>query len=85
MTDRTPVINLAERDALDSDEVLEGYCDGRSGDPEPGGNRSKSYWHGWRNGRVDGGHAEKDYAQALLAARHHQRERHRVAVRQTQR
>jgi hypothetical protein len=26
-----------------------------------------SYWHGWRNGMVDGGHRPKDAAQAALA------------------
>lgn len=36
------------------DEMLEGYQDGRKQDsPEPSGNRSKSYCHGFRNGRDD--------------------------------
>lgn len=51
--DRSPVTTLEELNALDSDEMIEGYRDGRGGDDEPGGNRSKSYWHGWRNGRSD--------------------------------
>lgn len=46
---------------------MEGYRDGLAGDVEPGDNRSLSYWHGWRNGAVDGGHREKDEAQAILA------------------
>lgn len=49
------------------EDVREGYHDGLAGDPEPGGNRSRAYWHGWRNGRVDGGHAQRDEAQAQLA------------------
>lgn len=53
MTDRTPVTTVAELEALDGDEILEGYRDGLNGEPEPGGNRSKAYWHGWRNGRSD--------------------------------
>lgn len=64
---RFPVMTLAELDTLNSSEVIEGYVDGRQNAPEPGGNRSKSYWHGWRNGMVDGKHMEKDDAQAILA------------------
>lgn len=66
---RMPVISLAELDALDDAEMREGYLDGFAGEAEPGGNRSKSFWHGWRNGRVDGGHDRKDAAQAVLAER----------------
>lgn len=65
---REPITTAAELAELDSAEVTEGYMDGFGGDPAPGDNRSKSYWHGWRNGRVDGGHSAKDDAQALLAA-----------------
>ena len=61
------VQDLGEAAALDDDDLLEGYRDGRAGEPEPRGNRSRSYWHGWRNGAVDGGHREKDEAQAALA------------------
>lgn len=50
-----PITTIADLDTLDSDEIVEGYRDGRSGEPEPGNNRSRSYWHGWRNGMVDGG------------------------------
>ena len=32
-----------------------------------GNNRSRSYWHGWRNGRVDGGHDKGDQAMQALA------------------
>ncbi len=62
-----PVVTLAELDTLDDDELLEGYHDGRANEPQPSGNRSKSYWHGWRNGMVDGGHMEGDAAQRELA------------------
>lgn len=67
MTERVPVTKAADLVTLDPAEVLEGYNDGYSGDPEPGGNRSDAYWHGWRNGALDGGHREKDDAQAALA------------------
>lgn len=36
------------------DEMVEGYLDGFKQDsPEPSGNRSKSYHHGFKNGRDD--------------------------------
>lgn len=63
-----PVSTLEELDQLDPDEMYAGYRDGRDGEPEPGGNRSRAFWHGWRNGAVDGGHRAKDEAQAALAA-----------------
>jgi hypothetical protein len=62
-----PISNLAELDALDTEELLEGYRDGLNNEPEPSGNRSRSYWHGWRNGMVDKGHRKGDAAQAELA------------------
>lgn len=64
---RTPITTLGQLAALEHDEMLAGYHDGLAGVPEPGGNRSDAYWHGWRNGRVDGGHDPKDAAQAALA------------------
>ncbi len=67
MTDRTPIRNAEELAGLDDAEILDGYLSGRDGEPEPGGNRSFSFWHGWRTGRVDGGHDEKDAAMGELA------------------
>jgi hypothetical protein len=68
MSARIPVTTIAELDTLDDAEILEGYMDGLRGEPEPGDNRSKAYWHGWRNGFVDGGHREHDPAGIALAA-----------------
>ena len=71
--DNTAYINkiavrtVDDLDSLDQDEIIEGYNDGRKNEPEPGHNRSRSYWHGWRNGMVDGGHREIDDAQRELA------------------
>jgi hypothetical protein len=42
-----PVTTLAEFDALDPDEVLGGHQAALSGEPEPGDNCSRAYWHGW--------------------------------------
>ena len=67
MTDREPVRTCADLATLDETEIIEGYFDGRHDEPEPGDNRSRSYWHGWRNGAVDGGHREGDGHQAVLA------------------
>ncbi len=47
--------------------MIEGYWDGYKGEPEPGDNRSFAFWHGWRNGAVDGKYREIDAAQAALA------------------
>lgn len=61
-----PVVTLDELGALDTAEIIEGYWDGYDNGPRPSGNRSKAYWHGWRNGMVDGKHAEIDPAQRAL-------------------
>ena len=50
---RTPVTTAVELAELDPAEIVEGYHDGKDGMPEPGDNRSKAYWHGWRNGLND--------------------------------
>lgn len=70
---REPVTTLDDLDDLDPEEVIAGYWDGYDGEPEPGDNRSRAYWHGWRNGAVDGKHREKDDAQAELARVWHAR------------
>ena len=67
MTDRIPIVRAHQLADLDLTDVLEGYRDGYAGECEPGNNRSLSFWHGWRNGLVDGGHRQKDDAQAELA------------------
>lgn len=67
MAEFAPVTTLDDLATLDEAEMLEGYWDGFKGAPEPGNNRSRSYWHGWRNGAVDGRHRQGDAAQAELA------------------
>lgn len=68
MIGRIPIRTMAQLAALDTGEILEGYFAGFYGEPEPGDNRSFAYWHGWRNGTVDGGHRAKDAAQTALAS-----------------
>ena len=67
MSEFQPVTTLEDLNSLDEGEMLEGYWSGYDGWPEPGNNRTRSFWHGWRNGAVDGKHREKDDAQAQLA------------------
>jgi len=67
MSEWTPVMSAAELAVLDPDETMAGYRAGLENAPEPGSDRSRSYWHGWRNGRVDGGHAQPDLAQQMVA------------------
>jgi hypothetical protein len=64
--DRVPVSDPHTLSTLDDAEMVEGYKDGFAGFP-CGDNRSRSYWHGWRNGMVDSGRAKTDAAQMLLA------------------
>jgi hypothetical protein len=61
------VTTLDELNSLDPNEMREGYSDGKLNEPQPSGNRSKSYWHGWRNGMMDGGHMPIDAAARELA------------------
>lgn len=50
------------------DEMVEGYMDGRNPDnPEPSGNRSEAYRHGFQSGRDDLSH--KPSAPAIVRRR----------------
>ncbi|MBP2291021.1 hypothetical protein [Azospirillum rugosum] len=67
---KVPVEKLGDLNRLDADEIRDGYMEGISPDsPEPGNNRSRAFWHGWRNARIDRGHHEKDEAAKELARR----------------
>ena len=68
MTEFAPVRTVSDLKSLEEGDVLEGYLDGVSGYPEPGSDRSRGYWHGWRNGRVDAGLADPDLARVMLDA-----------------
>ena len=50
-----PVTALAELDTLDAEEMVAGYSSAERGDPEPGGNHSRAYHHGWRTRMMDYG------------------------------
>lgn len=62
-----PVSTLADLNTLDQSEIVEGYKSAERGDPEPGQNRGRSFWHGWRNRMIDKGEIPKDAAAARLA------------------
>ena len=47
--------------ALDAAEIREGYMSAERGDPEPGPNRGKAFWHGWRNRMIDLGEIKHNY------------------------
>jgi hypothetical protein len=51
----SPVTTFDDLDGLDHDQVVEGYTSAQRGDPEPGPNRGRSYWHGWRCRMMDYG------------------------------
>jgi ribosome modulation factor len=60
------VSTIEEFRELDEAAVLCGYMDGIQGLPFEFAELTKSYWHGWRNGAVDGGFVEPDLAQIEL-------------------
>lgn len=66
MSEFTPVSTKADLDTLDEAEMVAGYCAGLDGWLEPGSDKSRSFWHGWRNGRVDRGLAAPDVHQQRL-------------------
>lgn len=63
-----PVSQLSDLDSLDESEMVEGYRAGLRNKQLPE-TYTRSYWHGWRNGMVDGRHMARDAAQGLLAER----------------
>jgi hypothetical protein len=69
-----PVRTLEDLYALDVDQICEGYRSYERGDPEPGANRGRAFWHGWRNAKADLT-GETDEAQRQLAAAYAQEQR----------
>ncbi len=57
------VRTVAEYRSLDEAEVMIGYMDGVAGLTGVADTMTRSYWHGWRNGAVDGGFIDPDEAQ----------------------
>lgn len=62
-----PVSTLADLETLDQDEIMEGYRSAERGDPEPGENRGRAFWHGWCNRMRDMGELPPTEASCKLA------------------
>lgn len=67
MSEYQPISSLRELDLLDADDIVAGYRAGRDGASEPGSDKSKSYWHGWRNAMMDRRQIPHDEASTSLA------------------
>ena len=67
MSEFQPVETVEDLNSLDDDEMLAGYRHGLSDGAEPGSDKSRSFWHGWRNGAVDSKRKEIDGHQMRLA------------------
>ncbi len=67
MSNFEPVRTLADLESLDFADILDGYKSAERGDPEPGPNRGRAYWHGWRNRMMDYGVIPTDEAAQQLA------------------
>lgn len=68
MSEFQKVSTKAELDLLDENEILAGYRAGWSGmHAEPGSDKSRSFWHGWRNAMADKGHIPQDAEMVMLA------------------
>lgn len=64
--------SVEELDSLDEAEMIEGHLSAQRGDPEPGPNRGKAFWHGWRTrmmdlGEIDGGEVHRKLVREWLA------------------
>lgn len=61
-----PVTTMAELNALDADQCIEGYWAGRDDTPDYT-RRDQAYWHGYLNGEVDAGRVPLSTEQRELA------------------
>lgn len=66
MSEFLPVTTVSDLAQLDAEDVGAGYMAGLEGDPEPGSDKSRSFWHGYRNGMCDSGRRSVDDAQRQL-------------------
>ena len=62
-----PVQTKADLDQLCLDDIVDGYLSAERGDPEPGPNRGRAFWHGWRNRMIDLHELPHDEASRQLA------------------
>lgn len=67
MSEFRPVETKSDLEQLDDDEILAGYRAGLSDPQEPGSDKSRAYWHGWRNAQIDRGRIPVDASAYRLA------------------
>lgn len=75
MSEFKPVSTVAELELLDQDDILAGYRAALDGAAEPGSDKSRGYWHGWRNGAADKGRIPFDQAMHSLVGEFVRRQR----------
>ena len=66
MSEFMPVATLTDLNDLNTDEIVEGYRAGSHMLDEPGSDKSRSFWHGWRNAQMDYGRLMHDAAATRL-------------------
>jgi hypothetical protein len=66
MSEFSPVRTKADLETLDNDEIVAGYRFGAHGGGEPGSDKSRAFWHGWRNSQIDRGAIPVDDASGAL-------------------
>lgn len=73
MSEFRPITTVADLLLQNQEEISAGYLAGLDGAREPGSDKSRSYWHGWRNGMVESGRRPIDAAQRELQSAIHAR------------
>ena len=68
MSEYKPVCTAKELESIDDAECVAGYLAGLADEPEPRNDKSRSYWHGWRNGMMDKGRLAIDEPARNLVA-----------------
>lgn len=66
MSEFQPVETVADLNNLDEEEIIAGYRAGLDCADEPGSDKSRGYWHGWRNAQSDRGRVPPDIHQQRL-------------------
>lgn len=66
MSEFNPVESKADMDCLNADDIVAGYLYGITNPSIPGSDKSRGFWHGWRNAQTDYGRAPLDLAQQRL-------------------
>ena len=60
MSEFLPVETKTDLELLDQDDIFAGYVAGLNDQTEPGSDKSRGYWHGWRNAQADRGRVPVD-------------------------